>query len=201
MKKSNLIILFLLVSFCFADIFSAGKIRAGNSAIKHGDFPKAQKYYEVLPATPRLNFNRGFLSAAAGQKEEGVRYYQSLIKNNTVKSQEKAKAYFNLGNDQFKAGEIKDAIKYYRQGLLFDPKNKKLKHNLELANMAKVMKKSPQPQQDQQDQDKKQQQKKQKTEHQKTAEKMLDSFKDQELKNQQKALPKQEQKKNVEKDW
>lgn len=199
MKKNNLIILFLLISFCFADIFSAGKIRAANSAIKHGDFPKAQKYYAVLPATPRLNFNRGFLNAAAGQKEEGLRYYQSLIQNKTVKTQEKAKVYFNLGNDQFKAGEIKEAIKYYRQGLLLDPKNKKLKHNLELANMAKLMKKSPQSNQNEQGQNKKQQQKK--TEQQKNAEKMLDSFKDQELKNQQKALPKQEQKKNVEKDW
>jgi len=196
-------VVIMLVSFLSADITNAQKIRAANWAMKKGDLEKAEQIYAVLPQNKKIIFNRGFLEGLTQKKEDEKKYYKSLL-NQNISSKEKARVYFNLGNDVFRQGDIQAAKNYYREGLKLDPQNKKLKNNLELANNAKLMKKSPQQQKDQGSQDKKDQQDKQqqpKSEQQKNAEKMLDSFKEKEQQNQMKMLPKQDKKRNVEKDW
>ncbi len=197
----------VLLCWSMADIKNAAQIRSANRAIRQGNFSAAEEIYNQLPDTPKLMFNRGFLTATAGKKDEAEHYYNILLNNKNIPKIEKAKIYFNLGNDAFITTDIKQAIQYYRKGLLLDPQNKRLKHNLELANNARLMKQLPQQQKQQQKQAD-QQKGEQTTPQQKQAEKMLDSFKNQELQNQLKNQNRkqsfdktQDKQKNVEKDW
>lgn len=42
--------------------------------------------------------------------------------------------YYNLGNAYYRMGEVGFAVWAYEKGLQFDPRNKDIKHNLELVN-------------------------------------------------------------------
>lgn len=198
-KMKKYLIILIFICFSWADITNAHKLRAANWALGKGELEKADQIYAALPQNKKILFNRGFLEGLTRKKEEEKKYYKTLI-NQNIPGKEKAKVYFNLGNDLFKNGDIQAAKKYYREGLKLDPKNRKLKHNLELANNAKIRQQAPQKNQQKKDQQQKNENKP-KPEQQKNAEKMLDSFKDKEQQNQMKILPKQDKKRNVEKDW
>ncbi len=47
---------------------------------------------------------------------------------------EHADLYYNLGNAYYRMGEVGYAVWAYEKGLQFEPRNRDIKHNLELTN-------------------------------------------------------------------
>ncbi len=64
-----------------------------------------------------------------GEWEEGIQYLDSLEKAGWCAPE----LFFNLGNAWLKEGEIGEAILYYRRALLWAPRSKEIRHNLQLA--------------------------------------------------------------------
>ncbi len=64
-----------------------------------------------------------------GEWAKGIQYLDSLEKAGWCAPE----LYFNLGNAWLKEGEIGEAILYYRRALLWAPRSKEIRHNLELA--------------------------------------------------------------------
>lgn len=227
-KKYRLIfsICFLLIGIPqtgWADITHAAKIRQGNHAMLHGNLQKAEIIYNKLPNTSRLLFNKGYLASLKNDPPKADYYYQQIKNNPHVPAREKARVYYNEGNNQFRANQFAKAIQFYRQGLRLDPHNFQLKYNLELANHAQLTQKQKQKQSKKGDNNKQtqkqdqrqnqpnqtQQPKNQSTPNsiasqpksatQKNAEKILDAFKQREVNT---LLPrKAQQNDHVEKDW
>jgi len=205
----NKILIFIMCLICFAaaDLKNAAEIRRGNGALRGGDLEYAKEVYDKLPnSNGKIAFNKGFLYFLLGDEEQADNYYQMVLGNRKVSKKDQAKVYLNKGNQLFIKGKFKEAVKEYRQGLLLDPKNKRLKYNLELANNAKLAQKVQQQQQQQQgegseNEEKKEQQGAEKDQQEKDAEKILDAFKNEEQENMQKAMQQGAEKHNVEKDW
>jgi tetratricopeptide (TPR) repeat protein len=60
---------------------------------------------------------------------KATRSYERLL--NSV---EHADLYFNLGNAYYRMGEVGHAVWAYEKGLQFEPRNRDIKHNLEITN-------------------------------------------------------------------
>jgi len=213
----------LLTAAASADIYSAAEVRKANKAIKNGDYQTAQDIYSRMNNNdPKIIFNKGYLEAASGNYEESENYYKIMKATASSSDKMKAKGLYNLANDKLKQRDINNAVKYYREALLLDPGNRDIIHNLEIANNAELVKQMPKAEQSDQDskgkdkQDQKQGETngKDKSESQqqgdnvqqdrgkqKNIERILDSFKDDELKAIQETMSKQELKNDIEKDW
>jgi Ca-activated chloride channel family protein len=127
-----------------------------------------QRALESKPDDPRLHFNAG---AAAFQKED---YEQALIHlNSALITQEvplQQRAYYNLGNTQFRLGEgarepqkkqqlWEQSIKSYESALKLDPKDADAEFNRDLVKRKLEELKQQQQQQDKNDNQDKQDQK------------------------------------------
>ena len=126
--------------------------------------------------------------------------YRELLAKDKIDKIKKARICLNMGNDSIRNDGADTAIAQYTQGLKYDPKNERLKANLELAKKIqkekKQQKQNQDKKQDKQDKDKQKQQQKQKQ-----AEQQLNAFKNQEQQDMQKYMQQRKQKVNVEKDW
>lgn len=66
--------------------------------------------------------------------QEAVGLYQTIIAEQpNITTSEMARVYYNLGNAQFKQGELAQAILAYERALRLDPRNDDVKHNLRFA--------------------------------------------------------------------
>jgi tetratricopeptide (TPR) repeat protein len=74
-----------------------------------------------------VNEAQGFYSK--GEFDKAVEKYKSIINDGYVSSE----LYYNLGNAYFKSHNIKAAILNYEKAKLFDPADKDIDYNLELA--------------------------------------------------------------------
>lgn len=71
---------------------------------------------------------------ADGRYRDAVALYQTIIAEQpNAKASEMARVYYNLGNAQFKQGELAQAILAYERALRLDPRNEDIKHNLRFA--------------------------------------------------------------------
>lgn len=129
--------------------------------------------------------------------------YRQLMNNKKIQSDKKARICLNMGNDSIRYNDVDTAIQQYTQGLKYEPKNERLKHNLELAKKIQKEKKQNKQQDKQQDKqdNKNQQQQNQQEQKKKQAEQQLNAFKDQEIKDLQQNMQQRSKKYNVEKDW
>ena len=150
----------------FADeVYSINK--QGNELYKKGNFDSALKKYDdallVAPADTFLKMNRGSTLYRLGRLEEADSTYTGTL---SVKNKRKqADAYYNLGNIQFKEGDLlmqsgqdgsekyKSALQHYIAALDLRPDDKEAKWNIELTQ--RRIKQQQQQQKNQQDQDKK----------------------------------------------
>lgn len=79
-------------------------------------------------------FESGNTAYADGRYRDAVALYQTIIAEQpNVKASEMARVYYNLGNAQFKQGELAQAILAYERALRLDPRNEDIKHNLRFA--------------------------------------------------------------------
>jgi tetratricopeptide (TPR) repeat protein len=76
----------------------------------------------------QTSFDAANAAYADGRYEEAASIYQALIDE-----QPNATLYYNLGNAQFKRGELAQAILNYERALRLQPNNKDAKYNLAFA--------------------------------------------------------------------
>ena len=79
-------------------------------------------------ANAQNTFDAANAAYADGRYDEAAALYQAMIDE-----QPNAQLYYNLGNAQFKQGELAQAILAYERSLRLDPKNKDAKYNLAFA--------------------------------------------------------------------
>lgn len=95
------------------------------------------------PDSSQAKMSTGFISQAEG-------LLQAAAADSLRTADERADAYYNLGNSQFVQQKLQDALKSYRQSLVLRPDDMEAKYNYALTK--KLLEQQQQQQQDQQDQ-------------------------------------------------
>ncbi len=164
------------------------RVRQGNTEFSEGNYPDAEKEYRKAlmekPGYIKGTFNLGDAMYEQENYEESNKLFTEVVEREATPDQ-KADAYYNLGNTFMKENKFQESIDAYKNSLRLEPDNSDAKYNLEYAR--KKLKEQQQQQQQNkdknQDQDKKDQDKK--DQDQKDQDKK-DQDKDKENKDQEK---------------
>ena len=119
-------------------------MHAGNDAYARGNYDEAQSAFQQAtlekPDNPIAHYNRGTALYRQGKFREATQAFQvSLLRHSeqTAKQIEnilnRSSILYNLGNAQFKVGDLTSAIASYEQALRLDPQDADAQHNLALA--------------------------------------------------------------------
>lgn len=136
-----------VVAFClFATCAQASPSTAMHD-YKAGKFPAAQKEFERLAEADkkgdaRFIFNAGDAAYRSTNYDTALKYFTDALASRDVKLQQKA--YFNIGNTQFRMGQLgkdldeiqkhwEEAIKSYQSAVSLDKTDKDAAYNLEFA--------------------------------------------------------------------
>jgi tetratricopeptide (TPR) repeat protein len=212
MKPARLFILsvILMPVFLSADVGSA--MRQGNSLCRKGNYEDAlKKYQEALvqePDNTKIHYNMARALYKMEKYPEAASEYQLCLLTRDRKLQ--AQSFYNIGNCQFKQGQLDQAIESYTASLLLNPKDRDAKQNLEFClKIKEQMKNQPQSdstkqnqqdQQNQQPQPQPQPQTKPGEISKEDANRILQALQNQEKQNLKNQREKAE-KERVEKDW
>ena len=93
-------------------------------------------YFVTSSLYAQTSFEQANAAYAEGRYEEAATLYQAMIDE-----QPNAILYYNLGNAQFKQGELAQAILAYERALRLQPHHKDAKYNLAFAQ-SKITSKS-----------------------------------------------------------
>ena len=85
-------------------------------------------YIVPLSFYAQSTFDQANAAYADGRYDEAATLYQALLDE-----EPNAQLYYNLGNAQFKQGELAQAILAYERSLRLDPRNKDAQYNLAFA--------------------------------------------------------------------
>ena len=161
------IILFLVFVLSVTSGFSQKekkRVRQGNTEFGEENYPDAEKEYRKAlmekPGYIKGTFNLGDAMYEQENYEESNKLFTEVVEREATADQ-KADAYYNLGNTFMKENKFQESIDAYKSSLRLEPDNSDAKYNLEYAR--KKLKEQQQQQQNQdenQDQDKKDQDKK-----------------------------------------
>lgn len=102
------------------------------------------------PESPQAKMSAGFISQAEG-------LLQAAAADSLRTADERADAYYNLGNSQFVQQKLQDALKSYRQSLVLRPDDMEAKYNYALTKKLLEQQQQQQQQQNDQNQDQNQQ--------------------------------------------
>jgi len=210
------IILFLVFVLSVTSGFSQKekkRVRQGNTEFGEGNYPDAEKEYRKAlmekPGYIKGTFNLGDAMYEQENYEESNKLFTEVVEREATTDQ-KADAYYNLGNTFMKENKFQESIDAYKSSLRLEPDNSDAKYNLEYAR--KKLKEQQQQQQnqdknqdnkdqdkkdqdkkdqDQKDQDKKDQDKKDQEQNKKDQEKKDQNNGDQKKDQQQKQEPQQ----------
>jgi Ca-activated chloride channel homolog len=133
MKKYLLLVLLAII--CAQDIWASayGKVSAGNSLYKKGQYDKSlDKYREAQissPDNPVVYFNIGDALHKIGDNEAAEGEFTKALgsKDKLLRS----KAYYNLGNSAFARQKPDEALNFYKKCLELNPKDMDAKYNIE----------------------------------------------------------------------
>ena len=103
----------------------------------------------AAPQSSAAKMSQGFISQAEG-------LLQAAAADSLRTDDERADAYYNLGNSQFIQQKLQEALKSYRQSLVLRPDDMEAKYNYALTK--KLLEQQQQQQQDQQNNDQNQDQ-------------------------------------------
>jgi Ca-activated chloride channel family protein len=140
-----------------ADVGST--MRQGNALVRKGAYEDAlKKYQEALvqePDNTKIHYNIARTLYKMDKYAEAASAYQLCLLTKERKMQ--AQAFYNIGNCQFKQGQLDAAINSYSNSLLLNPKDRDAKQNLEFCRKIKEQMKN-QPQSDSTNQNQQKQQ-------------------------------------------
>ena len=115
-------------------------MKAGNEAYFHQNYDAAQVAFQQAtldkPENSTAHYNLGTALYRQENFREAARAFQVSLLNHTAHTKNiphQAHIYYNLGNAQFKAGDLADAIASYKHTLRLDPQDVDAQHNLALA--------------------------------------------------------------------
>lgn len=91
-------------------------------------------FHLAVAQTPLDAFNKGNEFYRAGQFEQAVKEYESVVRQGYGS----APLYFNLGNAYYRQAKIAPAILAYERAAHLDPNDPDIEHNLQLANFRAV---------------------------------------------------------------
>lgn len=115
-------------------------MKAGNEAYSLQNYDEAQVAFQQAtldkPESPTAHYNLGTALYRQEKFREAARAFQvSLLKHTgqTKNVPHRAHVYYNMGNAQFKAGDLAGAIASYKHTLRLEPQDGDAQHNLALA--------------------------------------------------------------------
>ena len=119
-------------------------MKTGNEAYLRGNYDEAQTAFQQAtldkPDDPVAHYNLGTALYRQGKFREAARTFQASLSRYsepTAKQIEsilsQSSILYNLGNAQFKVGNLTGAIASYKQTLRLDPQDIDAQHNLALA--------------------------------------------------------------------
>ena len=173
-------------------------VRTGNSEYEGGNYSEAEvNYRKALDENPNYfngKFNLGDAMYEQENYEESGKIFNDLTEAN-ITDEQKAEAYYNMGNTFLKAQKYQESIESYKRSLRLNPDDFDAKYNLEYAR-----KKLDDQQQQQQNQDQNQDQNKDQDKQDEQNQDQNKDQQDQEQDQQDKQDQKQDQNKNDQSD-
>ena len=115
-------------------------MKAGNEAYLRGNYDEAQTAFQQAtlekPDNPVTHYNLGTALYRQGKFREAARTFQTSLSRHFEQTDDilnRSRILYNLGNAQFKVGDLTSAIDAYKQTLRLDPQDTDAQHNLALA--------------------------------------------------------------------
>ena len=115
-------------------------MKAGNEAYSRGNYDEAQTVFQQAtldkPDNPVAHYNLGTALYRQDKFREAARTFQVSLSRHSEQTEDilnRSSILYNLGNAQFKVGDLTGAIASYRQALRLDPQDADAQHNLTLA--------------------------------------------------------------------
>lgn len=115
-------------------------MKAGNEAYARQNYGEAQVAFQQAmldkPESPTTHYNLGTVLYRQDKFREAARAFQVSLGKHTEQTKNVptlAHIYYNLGNAQFKAGNLAGAIESYKHTLRLEPQDTDAQYNLALA--------------------------------------------------------------------
>ena len=115
-------------------------MKAGNEAYARQNYGEAQVAFQQAtfdkPESPTAHYNLGTVLYRQDKFREAARAFQVSLRKHTEQTKNVpnlAHIYYNLGNAQFKAGDLAGAIESYKHTLRLEPQDTDAQYNLALA--------------------------------------------------------------------
>jgi len=175
-----LLLIILMLPFRLSAQSERSLIREGNEQYETKKFSEAEKNYrqslEKNKNSVAGKYNLGNALYKQDKIDEAGNQYRSLLSDEKLSRENKARTYHNLGNSLLKASKFEESIEAYKNSLRLNPSDNDTRYNLAYAK-AKLQQQQQQQKQDnkdnkdnkdkqQQDQQNKDQQDKEKGEQQ-----------------------------------
>lgn len=213
MNGANVVRIILLVTVLLIRVGHAdvgANMRRGNHLERKGEYEEALKCYQealvLEPDDPQIHYNIGRVLYRLQRYDEAISEFQLgfLGRDNDFRSD----VFYNIGNSQFKKGQLEPAIESYKMSLLADPDDIEAKQNLEFClKIKEQMQNQPQSdstqqqqEQSQEEQQKPQPQPKEGEISREDADRVLQALQSEEKKNLERSRT-PERKEDVDKDW
>ncbi|MDH4210768.1 MAG: tetratricopeptide repeat protein [candidate division WOR-3 bacterium] len=194
----------IAVSVAWSDVGS--DMRRGNYLERKGEYDAALESYQKAlvqePDNPKIHYNIGRVLYRMEKYDEAVSEFQLgfLDKERMFQSN----VFYNIGNSQFKKGQLEVSIDAYKMSLLANPEDLQAKQNLEFClRIKEKLQNQPQSDSTQQQHPPDEQPQPQPDESEigkEQAERVLQAMENKERENLEKSRV-QERKESVEKDW
>ena len=131
---------FLYILFLFAFLSASAQqmperreARKGNRSYHKGDYQKAvERYTQALTYAPGSfegTYNLGSALCKAEMFDKAEQTMARAAADTLRTDEERAQAFYNLGNAQFLQKKYKEALESYRRSLLLDPADMEAKYN------------------------------------------------------------------------
>jgi len=159
------------------------------------DYIAAEKYYDSILSTNKNNSEALFGKGASLYMQNDVKNAEIKF-NESLSSREKdlrSKAFYNLGNINYKNNNLSEALHFYKKALELNPDDDEARYNYEYI---KYQKKPEEENSDQENKDEEKKDEEKKDEEKKDQEKKDEDKKDEDKKDEEK---KDEEKKDEEK--
>ncbi len=130
----------LYILFLFAAAGAAAQqmperqqVRKGNRAYDRGDYQKSIERYsralELAPGSFEAAYDLGNALYKAEMFDRAEQTMTRAVADTLRTAEERAEAFHNLGNAQFRQQKYKEALESYRQALRLDPSDMETKYN------------------------------------------------------------------------